>query len=576
VVTAVLEKPASKVTVSPIVLVAFVAGAVPFALHTWAALNGSLAQDDFLITYRAGHAGLFDLGYLFQDYQGHLAPGCFLLTWFLTAWAPLNFVVLTVPLLLMQAATYVLFWMLLVRCFGRRWALLVPFTVFAASNLVLVPTLWWAYGIQILPVLLAIAAALYSHVRYLRDGGRWAIGTIAWTVFGLSFYEKAALVPVLVVGITVLLGEPLRKHLKLWAALGVLLVGYAILLLSVTTSQVGHGESVVTAGTLADLAARAIGDTLLPGLLGGPWSGPGPGATWAPSPIVVSAGLMVLALAVVIIGRKAWQAWALLGFVIVVDIGLVAATRFTDIGPALGNDPRYIAELALVAALCGAFAFLRPGGGGGERERPLALAITALLVVSSIVSFQRLAPALRFEQSAQYLQNVRTAVAQDPELVLYDTFVPRDVMHEWFADHSRASHVVGLVPGVKFDQSTLRMHQLDDTGTPRRITGVEPIARGLPGPVKDCGNVVGEQMVRIPLDKPLLGRHLMKVEYFTSDGGEGLVETDRKSQKVWFPGGLHSVYVPVEGLYDNVGIQLVGKGAPICAAKIEIGTPLIQ
>ncbi|MET0233660.1 MAG: hypothetical protein ABW224_03375 [Kibdelosporangium sp.] len=569
-----LDRPAAKMTVSPIALVAFVAGALPFALHTWAALNGSLAQDDFLITYRAGHAGLFDLAYLFQDYQGHLAPGCFLLTWLLTAWSPLNFVVLTIPLLLMQAATYVLFWMLLVRCFGRRWAILVPFTVFASSNLVLVPTLWWAYGIQILPVLLAITAALYSHVRYLADGGRWAVATVAWTVFGLSFYEKAALVPVLVVGITVLLGVPLRRHLRLWAALGVLLAGYVVLLLSLTTSQVGHGEGNVSAGTVADLVGRAIGDTLLPGLLGGPWSGPGPGSTWAPSPIVVSAGLLLLALVVVIVGRKAWQAWALLGLIAAVDIGLVAATRFTDVGPALGNDPRYVAELALVAALCGAFAFLRPGDAGSARERPIALAVTALLVVSSMVSFQRLAPALRFEQSAQYLQNVRTAVARDPELVLYDSFVPREVMHEWFADHSRASHVVGLVPGIKFDQSTLRMHQLDGSGTPRRITGVEPVARGLPGPAVDCGTLVGEDMVRIPLDKPLLGRYLMKVDYFTSDGGEGIVQTGETRQNVWFPGGLHSVYVPLDGLFDNVGLQLVGKGAPICAAKIEVGKPM--
>jgi hypothetical protein len=565
----------AKVTISPIVLAAFVAAAIPFALHTWAALHGSLAQDDFLITYRAGRSGLFDPGYLFQDYQGHLAPGCFLLTWFLTAMAPLNFAVLTIPLLLMQAATYVLFWMLLVRCFGRRWAILVPFTVFSASNLVLVPTLWWAYGIQILPVLLAMAAALYSHVRYLQDGGRWAVSTVAWTVFGLAFYEKAVFIPVMVAGITVLLGEPLRKHLKLWAALGAVLAGYVVLLLSLTTSQVGHGEGTVSAGTLADLAGRMLADTLLPGLLGGPWSGPGPGATWAPSPIVVSAGLFIVALAVVLISRKTWQPWALLGFVTVADIGLVAATRLTDVGPALGNDPRYIAELALVAALCGAFAFLRPGGGG-ERERPLALAISALLVLSSFVSFQRLAPALRFEHSDQYLGNVRAAVAGDPELVLYDSFVPSDVMHEWFAENSRASHVVGLVPGIKFDQAALRMHQLDDSGTPRRITGVEPIARSLPGPVPDCGTVIGEDMVRIPLDKSLMGRYLMKVDYFTSDGGEGIVEAGEASQKVWFPAGLHSVYVPLDGLFDHVSIQLVGKGAPICAAVLEIGKPRFQ
>ncbi|WP_370944634.1 hypothetical protein AB5J62_36700 [Amycolatopsis sp. cg5] len=574
------ERPAVKV-LSPLTVAAFVAGVVPFAFHAWAALHGSLGQDDFLITYRAGHAGPFDLGYLFQDYQGHLAPGCFLLTWFLTALAPLNFAVLTIPLLLMQAAASVFFWALLVRCFGRRWAILVPFTVVSASNLLLVPTVWWAYGIQVLPVLLAMTGALHAHVRYLRDGGRWAIGTVAWTVFGLSFYEKGVFVAVLVVGITVLLGEPLREYLKLWACLGAVLVGYVVLSLSLTSSQVAHGSGTVSAGTVADLSGRMLADTLLPGLLGGPWSGPGPGATWSPSPILVSVGLLIGLLVLVIVtgrrtGRRAWQAWILLGFTFAVDVALVAATRLTDVGPGLGNDPRYVAELALVAALCGSFALLTPGETGGARERPVAIVLCVLLLASSAVTFPRLAPALRFDQSRQYIANVRAAVESDSELVLYDTFVPRDVMHEWFADNSRASHVVGLIPGTRFDQAAVKMHLLDDLGRPKRITGVDPIARGLPGPVPDCGTVVGEELVRVPLDKPVLGRNLLKIEYFTSDGGEGFVDHDGVRTPVWFPPGVHAVYVPIEGLYDKVGLQLSGKGAPICAAKLEIGKPITQ
>jgi hypothetical protein len=565
---------------STLVFAAFAAGAVPFLLHAWAALHGSFAQDDFVMTYRAAVAGPFDLGYLFQDYHGHLMPGGFFLAAVLTWWAPLNFPLMVLPLLLMRAVATVLFWCLLVRCFGRRWAILVPFTVFTASTLLLVPTLWWAYGSQIVPVVLAAVGALHAHVRYLRDGGRWWLGAFAWTLFGLAFYEKAVVVPVLLAGVTVLLGRSFRERPRYWAGHAVLLAAFVVGYLALTSSQVTSGGPPMTAGTVADLTGRMLGDTLLPGLAGGPWSGPGPGATWTPSPFVVVVLLFAAALALLFAGvraggRRAWRAWALLGLLFAVDVGLLASTRLREVGPAAGDDPRYLAELALVAALCGAFAFLPPDGiapSGGKRERPIALAACVLLLVSSAVGFSRLAPALRFDHSAQYVGNVRAAVAENPDLVFYDTFVPSDVVHEWFGADSQASRVAGLVPGAHFDQPTNRMHLLDATGTPHLITGVAADSHGIQGPVPNCGYPVGETLVDVPLDAPVLGRHLLKIDYFTSDGGEGLVNRT----PVWFQAGLHSLYLPVDGLFDHIGVQLSSPGAPVCVARVEVGKPVAQ
>ncbi|AEK46214.1 hypothetical protein RAM_38735 [Amycolatopsis mediterranei S699] len=577
-----IEKPAPRVARRPsaLVLAAFVAGVVPFALHTWAALHGNFAQDDFVMTYRAAFAGPFDLGYLFQDYHGHLMPGGFFLAAVMTWWAPLNFPLMVAPLLLMRAVATVLFWCLLVRCFGRRWAILVPFTVFTASTLLLVPPLWWAYGSQVVPVVLAAAGALYWHVRYLREGGRWWIGTFAWTLFGLAFYEKAAVVPVLLAAVTVLLGQSFRDRWRYWAGHAVLLLAFVAGYLALTSSQVTPGGPPMTAGTVADLTGRMLGDTFLPGLAGGPWSGPGPGATWAPSPFAVVVLLLVAALALLVAGvrvggRRAWRAWALLGLLFAVDVGLLALTRLREVGPAAGDDPRYLAELAFTAALCGAFAFLTPDGmgpSGGTRERPIALIVCVLLLASSVVGFSRLSPAMRFDHSGQYLANVRAAVAEDPDLVFYDNFVPSDVVHEWFGADSQASRVVGLVPGTHFDQPTNRMHLLDATGTPHLITGVAAESRGVPGPLPDCGYTVGETPLSVPLDTPLLGRHLLKIDYYTSDGGEGLVDRT----PVWFQPGLHSLYLPVDGLFDHIGVRLSSPGVPVCVPRIEVGKPVTQ
>ena len=223
---------------------AVIVALVPFVVHAWVALHGYFGQDDFVITYRAAHADPLDFGYLFQDYNGHLVPGTFLLAWLQTAIAPLNYAVATVPLIIMHGIALWLFWRVLVRLFGYHWALLPAFAMLSASPLILFPTLWWAYGMQLLPLLVTMAAALLAHLRYLDTGAtRHAVHALAWTVGGLLFYEKAALFGGILFAVTVLQGtavsETLVKHWRVWTAHGTLLVCYAILYFGLTASQAG-------------------------------------------------------------------------------------------------------------------------------------------------------------------------------------------------------------------------------------------------------------------------------------------------------------------------------------------------
>ena len=99
-------------------------------------------------------------------------------------------------------------------------------------------------------------------------------------------------------------------------------------------------------------------------------------------------------------------------------------------------------------------------------------------------------------------------------------------------------------------------------------------ARGLPGTVPNCGTTVNDDLVRIPLDAPVLGRYLLRVDYFTSEGGEGVVDRDGMRTPVWFQAGLHTLYVPMDGLFDKVGLQLSSRGAPVCVPKLEVGRPV--
>jgi hypothetical protein len=581
---------------SPLAIAALVVAGVPFLVHAWATLNGYFGQDDFILTYRAAHAAPYDLGFLFQDYSGHLQPGAFLLTWIVTAVAPLNHTVAVLPLLAVHAVTLWLCWRVLTRLFGRQWAILPPFAIFAASPVILFPTLWWAYAMQLFPLLLAMFAALHAHLRYL-DGGRprHAVQAAAWTLAGLAFYEKAALIPALLFGVTVLLAPrtelapiiwALRRHRWVWLTHAVLVAGYALLYLNLTAGQ-ASGDPV-TSRTIVEFAGRSIVDTLLPGMFGGPFTEGGGGATWVTPPPVVRMVALLAAIAVVVLSavrsrRRALLPWLFLAGYLAVDLTLVVATRLGVVGAAVATDPRYLADVVPVAILCAAFAFLpakEPAKEPAEetadgRAVPLVpAAITILVVAGATVSFLNVAPALQFRQARDYVTTARTALADRPGMVLFDGQVPSEIMIDWFIDDAVTSRVVGLVPEhPRFDRPAEEMYELDDSGTPRQIEGLTTSVTALKGPVKDCGYLVEDGIVRIPLHRTVPGRQIVRIGYYTADPGPGTVRAGGVSYQVRFTNGLHVVNVVATGPVAEIEVSRSLDIAPLCVTNVEVGTP---
>lgn len=551
---------------------ALLVAGVPFLVHAWVALHGYFGQDDFVITYRAAHADPLDFAYLFQDYSGHLAPGTFLLAWFETAIAPLNYVVATLPLLAMHAVALWLFWRVLVRCFGARWGIVPAFAVIAASPLILFPTLWWAYGMQLLPLLVTMAAALLAHLKYLESGHlRYAVHAGLWTIGGMLFYEKAALFVGLFFGVTVLrglpIGEALVRHRRVWLAHLALLAAYATLYFGLTASQ-SDGDPV-PASEVAEFTYRGIVDTFLPGLIGGPLAAPGGGATWVTPPLAVRIVAVLVAVALVVRWRS--KAWLLLAGYLAVDLALVAVTRLALVGPVIGADPRYLADAVPVAALCVAFAVLRKPAGP---PRWPMVAVTVVVVVGSVASFLRLAPALEFREARDYVATARAAFDEQPGIVLYDTGVPRPIMLDWFIADAFTSRVVGLVPEApRFDRPTETLYKLDGAGRPQPITRLKDSVFGEKGPAPDCGHQVDVNPVRIPLTSPSFGRRVLKMGYYTSDTGDGTITVGDTRVPVRFQEGLHVLHVVVTGTYTHVEVARSLNLAPMCVTDLEIGLP---
>jgi len=584
-------------------------------------LRGYFWQDDFVFLHLGGTVPLGEL--LLRGYNGHLQPGAFLLSWLVSHLAPLSWPAAVLPMLLMHGAALVLFWLLMVRLFGERMAIVVPFVAVAFSPLTFGLSMWWAYALQLLPVQLALFGALYGHLAYLqstRSRPRAVLAVVAalFTAFGLAFGEKAVLIPFVLLGVTLALTPGgaggrvvavLRRHGGLWLAYLVLLAGYV----SVHLWRAPLADSAVPRlRDILSLVRSMIGDGLLPALFGGPWSGDWVGFRGlAPPQTAVLAITWTLFAIVVLLGlwlgrARAAFAWLTLGGYLAVSVLLVASARLGPWGAIIGTDPRYVADSLPVAVVCAALALLRPrtdlrapvpagtraapvsdGSGatpvsdgsdgaagphaaGLGRAAVLPLALAAALVVGAVTSITGVLPELRHESTRDYVENVAAAAELEPDLVLYDTAVPPDTVLPLFGDNAMASRALhGL--GIRFDQPAEDLRMLDATGTPRKI-GLVATVPGKPAPVPGCGYPVGPQITRVPLVERAEGpRLVVQLGYYAQMPTDGMVSTPAREFRVHFAAGLHLVSVVADGPFSEV---LVKSEGPVCLTNALVGLPL--
>jgi hypothetical protein len=587
-------------------------------------LRGYFWQDDFVFLYLGDTVPLPDL--LLRGYNGHLQPGTFLLSWLVAHVAPLSWPAAVLPLVLLHAAALVLWWLFLLELYGPRWILLVPFVAVAFSPLTFVLSLWWAFALLLLPVELALCGALQAHVTHMRRGSIWpAVRSVLFVVVGLSFSEKAVLIPAVLFGVTVALAAgglrdrvlgTLRRYVRLWLAHLVVLVGYAAV--HIWRAPLPDG-SLPGPRDFASLTRSMVGDGLLPALFGGPWSGDwvgfrglAPPATPVLAVTWTAFGLVVL-MGLIFGGMRAVFAWLTLAGYLLVSIVLVGSARLGPWGAIIGTDPRYVADSLPVAVLCAVIAILRPWPGPAQNsasphpgehqgdqpasqapDRPtvpraaagrwtgkggawvrggagvLAPALAVALVAGAIVSIRGALPELRHQVSRDYVENVRAASRLEPDLVLYDSPVPTEVMLPLFGDEALVSHALrGL--DIPVDQPAEDLRLLDGTGTPRKI-GLVAAVPNRPPPVTGCGYPVGPRISRVPLTQRAEGSRLVaQLGYYAQQPSDGVVSTPHREFHVRFQAGLHLVSVVADGPFSEV---LVQSEAPVCVTNALVGLPL--
>ncbi|MFB4278787.1 MULTISPECIES: ArnT family glycosyltransferase [unclassified Nonomuraea] len=419
-------------------------------------------EDDFLFVAGAGDSGL-TWEYLTRVHKGHLMPGALALVWLLTSVAPYNWALVSFVTVALQAAASVVFLVLLRRLFGDRAGVLAALAVFVFSPLTVPAMSWWSAALNAVPLQLALVAALAAHIRYVREGkGRWH--ALIWTAVGMAFSTKGVFIPFVILGVTsAYLGKGpwLRAVLTElrrpgWWAQGLLLAGYAVLYLLRRDTAGSDALTGPKAEVVPGLVRRLLGETFPTGAVGGPlrWGGvTTTGGLADPAPATVIASWVVIALLVVVTcayRRRAWRAWAILAaYVVVADAVPTVIARATA-WDLVGAETRYVADAAVLFALCLALAWLPAQGEEDVVRRPvpggLSLAagtLTAAFVAVSLVSINAFGNTLSGDRVRTYLDNARDSLATAaPGADIYARPVPPEIVLPWNGPRRLTSYVL--------------------------------------------------------------------------------------------------------------------------------------
>ncbi len=599
----------------------------------WAILaNSYFRQDDFEFVSRAAEQ-LPDWGYLMRSHAGQLMPGGFAIAWVLTRISAYDWGLTGAVTLLMQAAAALAVLRMLRVVFGDRPAILAPLTVYLFTPMTLTSTAWWAAALNSLPLQAAIAMAVAAHVRYIRTNEfRYARAAFLWTVVGLAFFVKAAVLPFLLLAVTSAFlidagaggasargersggtdggrgagGAPggwphnllttLRVHRRAWALYGAALPVYAALftLQLVYTSPASVGSP--GAKEINDFASAWLGKTVPTTLVGGPgrWlvSTTGDYAVAAPAQALIGAAWCVV-IGVIVLSiwfrRRAWRAWLiLLGWLVAADMVPVILGRMPDwAAPIYGIETRYLADAAPVFVLCLALACIPLAG---EREpyrralpegwlHPSTIGVLTVAYVGvALWSTVTYLGKTDSDETRDYLTNARAALAGAPGSgVIYDRNVPDFMAWQLVGPYTRTSNVLAPLASpdvraaMKRRQPAENAFIFNDKGhlVPLAVSG--PRVAAAPG---TCWPQVGGRYTMPVAPPEKASSWTLELGYLS--GAPGLVQVSYGGPEVDVPlgVGLNKVYIPIEGRGPNVVITSVNAPPGLCLGGVAVGTPV--
>lgn len=578
--------------------------ALALALRAWSLLPSWFYADDHRLLSQARENGL-SLSYLTTPFDSQYMPLGRLVAWIVAGnqgTTPSWGLATCITLLFLAGASGACWWML-VACFGCRWENLLLLAVFLTSTLTLPATMWWAASLNQIPLLIAWCGCVAAGATYFRTQ-RWVwLGMLLiFLLFGLTAYVKVLLVlPVLAflaLGYftTGTAADRARTVLSRWRwavlSLGTTTVAFLAYYLFSIPQPFAEDSPWSVAGPVTD---RLIGTSWATATLGGPWrwdDGNAPIGTTDPWAWSVHLSWVLLAFVIVysVLQReRSGRAWALLLLCLSLDLLLLLGTRAPFFGAIAGNEMRYLTESAAALALCLGLAFLPlRGAPDASAPRPVPFlrrsvsgvassALCAAVVASSLASTISYVRIWHDDNPGEkYLNTLADAVRSQGRVELVDIQVPDQVMPPLTVPYNRLAALTPLyASGADFPQISGKLLSVTPEGR-LATTVIEPGLVADDGPLEGCGWKVppGGRVIKLP-GKTLAVTWWVRIAYLSSAATPVTIEAGSQTRSGRLQSGLGSLYVMLDGGFDEIRISGLSQGTTLCVDKVEVGTPTV-
>jgi len=508
--------------------------------------------------------------------------------------------------------------------FGERPAILVLLAIYLLIPLTIAGTGWWADALESIPLQLATFMAVSSQVLYIRSRQRLhLIAAALWVAFGMIFFEKGIVLPVLLFAVSAFVGpdgQPqgrfwlsnarrvLVRYWPAWAIYVVLIGVYSVVLVSALHTSFVKPHAPASFQSVTTFTWGLLKASLLPAALGGPWHWLALPQNWyalAAAPKEFQWIALGAAAAVVVVSilrrRVAWRAWAILaGWLVVADMLPVIISTLDFYTTLRALDTDYVADAVPVLVICLGLALLplaepqavaaeparaagvvsaqrRSRSSGEQAWRSVAAALFAVFAAGSIWSVQAYSRLTTGLPSSIYIAFASLAIKQAPHgTPVLDGSVPADVSYQ--AADASVSRVVGdIEPGklnwIEHPNGTidgLRMFGPDGELDRAWVFG----AASGPGPVRGCWpHRHGKIRVRFLESTPFLTT-LIRIGYIGGGGGPAVVQVHfgHLVKNLTVQPGLHTAFMEVTGAVPRM--SFTGSGvAGMCVGDVEAGNP---
>jgi hypothetical protein len=153
---------------------------VQLVIRAHLAFSGFFYWDDLILIGRAGTQDLLSPSYLFDDHDGHVMPGAFLVAGAIIRLAPLDWVGPAISLVVMQLLASLSLLRTLYVILGWRPVLVIPLTFALFTPLGVPGFAWWAAALNSLPMLAALAWVCADAVLLIRTGNSAMRSPACW------------------------------------------------------------------------------------------------------------------------------------------------------------------------------------------------------------------------------------------------------------------------------------------------------------------------------------------------------------------------------------------------------------